>query len=181
MSKEAEKFRWVPPPRAAASLSPAAWKVRPRHIDSRRLNIKHHDKLGIIILQDNLRCDDKVPVFVAAERKIAKYTYSVLRKGFIKFPAGQDVADAVNQYMEFVHSEFLARARRRYASLEHLEKCQVKRCGQCGEWLGGRDGFRCTACQWLVSTCGACGCGVRRRRSPEAVAGEAPDVMTIAS
>lgn len=173
MKRRIEKLKWAGPSASSMCITSAPRpprKVRRRHKNNRRLEIKTHGQLGVVVVQDNLLRDGKVPAFVVSEQRIVSFKDSMLRAGFVRQVLSEgEVLKAMDGYMDTVHREFLANVPRKYAPLQRIGPCQVKRCSRCDEWLGGHEGFRCTACDCLVSTCGACGCGVRRGPKPAAV------------
>src|SRR5689334_22798801 len=101
LTSDSDKLKWVAPKRTGVRVATPAmqpWKVGPRHRNSRRLDIRRHETLGIIILQDQIR-DGKRTAFVVSQKRTAMFLSASLAKACSnKALSPGEVREAVDHY-----------------------------------------------------------------------------------
>jgi len=148
-----------------------------------------HESRGIIAVgRQEKRDDDSVAVYFADQNRVAICKRSFMRdrvsdtsvsdaevlnaiQGYTALAEqiGVDLADTTlileHQKFQKQHQEFLNRLGRGESSVRRstmIQKVRSTHCYSCKKALNSTVDWECTACNWILCTCGACGCGYSR-------------------
>lgn len=138
-----------------------AWVLR----HSRRFWVGRHERLGLLVVPESElqgEAVDVLNVFVLSEQRVGAFKASTLRERIDKRSLGEEEAQkALDEYIAFNHSTYLRQAGRPLSPLRVAKRSRgrVTHCYRCSAHLDSDAHLECSACGWLVCTCGACGCG----------------------
>lgn len=130
--------------------------------DSREFWIGHHKKIGPVVVADRKTFDqtgETIELFIISQERVAVFKKTAVRHllGRIDDEAAQE---ALNSYISILHkSRFIATGRnypgaRASVSAEERET----HCFSCKAKLSSKRFLLCLGCQWIICSCGACGC-----------------------
>ena len=124
-----------------------------------------HVTLGPIVVseRDISSSDDGLfDAFVVHDRVTKRFNANGLRK--LIQPKGmtqEQAVEVLDAYVTINHQNYLRKVGKPSASLRPAERSSGRNthCFRCKTHLESGSHFECSACGWLVCTCGACGCG----------------------
>lgn len=134
--------------------------------NSIRFWVGRHNTLGLMVVSETeiekSRTDGGLlSAFVVPKDEVKRFKSDVLRTRIEQNAVTETEAiEALDAFVTFNHKNYLRKTGRPLASLLHAEHSPVRstHCYNCQAHLDSSSHLKCSACGWLVCTCGACGC-----------------------